>query len=128
MKVIVQIMLVPRLSLSEEESRLAHDSNCTSLSSAAECQPVISTEARSQTIELPWEEDKQAFSLCLVVPRVVALGVVARRDAGSPWQLLIQMQVHSFHFLHLLCLGVFAPDSGERGSILMSVACIHDRA
>ena len=82
-------MLIPRLSLSQEASRLAKNSSCSTLSSAADCQPAISTQA----IELPWEEDKEAFSLCLVVPRVVALDVVARSDATAPWKLLFQMQV-----------------------------------
>jgi hypothetical protein len=85
----MQMVLLPRHTLPDATTSPAR-SHCATLYMDAEESPGASTK---HAIHLPWDEDRKAFCACLVIPRVVALDIVARRHASAPWEQLLQLQV-----------------------------------
>ena len=85
-------MLIPRLSLPEDSTSFSLHNRC-----ATPCTDGGDTSGENSTpaVELPWDDGQQAFSKCIVIPRVLALDVVARMHAAAPWQKLLQLQVCS---------------------------------
>lgn len=83
-------MLVPRLTLTEDTISFSAQSHCPT-----PCTDVGESlgDKPTHAIELPWEEGRNAFAACIVIPRVVALDVMARRHDAAPWQPLLQLQV-----------------------------------
>jgi hypothetical protein len=84
------MMLVARATLPEDATSYPTHGICSSRCMGTEDYPLAS---KKHGIPLPWDEDRKAFSACIVIPRVVALDVVARKHASAPWKQLLQMQV-----------------------------------
>lgn len=88
----VQMMLVPRLAFDEDPILFsAHNRSATPCTDGGDCP----ADSMLHAVELPWDDDQQAFSTCIVIPRVLALEVVARSHSAAPWRNLLQLQVCS---------------------------------
>jgi hypothetical protein len=81
-----QVMLIPQERNKASQPEMGIKASTRSSGSLLEEEPVAA-------VELEWDVQKDAFSACVVVHRVAALEIAARKSASDPWLPLLELQV-----------------------------------